>query len=72
MPDLERTDHESEACFVGLTECIAAEVGARAAAGDDVRTPEGRAKLAELIADAILDRFVVRERHAPRYRWSAT
>ena len=72
MPDLERTDPESEACFVGLTESIEREMRARIAIGDDPRTPDGCAALAELLADAVLDVFVVRARQTPRYRRGAT
>jgi hypothetical protein len=70
MVDLERNDPESEAQFSPLAECIASELGARLAVGDDPKTPEGLKRLAELIADAVLDRFAVRARETPRYRWT--
>ncbi len=60
-------DPESEACFGDLRDRIAWELGARIAAGDDPRTPEGLAVLSELIADAVLDAFAVRPRTEPRY-----
>ena len=66
---LERLDPESETCFKTLVETIAEELGARVAFGDDPRTPEGRRALSGLIADRVLDRFIVRERTSPRYRW---
>jgi len=68
--ELERLDPESEACFDALKVKIAWELGARVAIGDDPSTPEGCNALAELIADAVLDGFVVRNRESPRYRWS--
>jgi hypothetical protein len=70
MPDLKRTDPESEAQHAALTECIASELGARIAAGDDPKTADGQKSLSELIADAVLDHFVVRARETPRYRWT--
>jgi hypothetical protein len=65
----ERLDPESEACFTALSSRIAWELGARMAAGDDPRTPEGLEALSQLIADTILDAFVIRERASPRYGW---
>lgn len=65
---VERTDPESEAQFDPLVECIAWELGARIAVGDDPKTPDGLQTLSELIADAILDRFAVRARETSRYR----
>lgn len=66
-PEAEPTDPESEACFPALKARIAEELGARVAFGDDPRTPEGSEALSELIADAVLDVFAVRERTGPRY-----
>jgi len=68
-PELERLDPESEACFEALRDRISEELAARIAVGDDPTTPDGQEVLSELIADAILDRFVVRPRTSPRYRW---
>jgi hypothetical protein len=70
MSDLECLDPESEAQCSPLVECIASELGARIAVGDDPKTPDGLKRLSELIADAVLDRFVVRARKIPRYRWT--
>jgi hypothetical protein len=67
---LERMDPESEACLAALTERIAWELSARLAMGDDPST-EGCEALSELIADSVLDSFVVRTRTEPRYRWTA-
>ncbi|APR88390.1 hypothetical protein A7982_13739 [Minicystis rosea] len=64
-------DPESEACFEALKERLAEELGARVAFGDDPRTPEGCDVLSGLIADVLLDFFVVRERKEPRYRGRA-
>lgn len=68
-PELERLDPESEACFGALRDRISEELAARVAVGDDPSTADGQAALSELIADAILDGFVVRARTSPRYRW---
>ena len=70
-PKLERMDPESEACFAALAERIAWELSARIAVGDDPSTAQGSKKLSELIADTVLDAFVVRIRAEPRYRWVA-
>jgi hypothetical protein len=64
-------DPESEGCFDALKARIAWELAARIAVGDDPRTPEGRDVLSSLIADAVLDAFVLRERTAPRYHRGA-
>lgn len=66
---LEHLDPESEACFVTLRDRIFYELSARMAIGDDPTTPEGCETLSELIADTILDGFIVRTRTSPRYRW---
>jgi hypothetical protein len=68
---LERMDPESEACFAELAERIAWELSARIAMGDDPSTVEGCKELSKLIADSVLDAFVVRTRAEPRYRWAA-
>ena len=68
--ELERLDPESEACFQALAARIAEELIARIAVGDDPTSPIGCEVLSELIADAVLDVFVVRQRTAPRYRWT--
>jgi len=68
-PDLQHLDPESEACFEELRAKILEELAARIAVGDDPTTTAGQETLSELIADAVLDRFVVRIRTAPRYRW---
>ena len=70
-PKLERMDPESEACFAALAERIAWELSARIAMGDDPSTAQGCTDLSELIADTVLDGFVVRIRAEPRYRWVA-
>lgn len=66
-------DPESERVCAALAEQIAKEISARLAAGDRIDTKEAIAKLAELIADSVLDDFVVRERTdaTPRYKWQA-
>jgi hypothetical protein len=68
-PKLVRMDPESEACFAALAELIAWELSARIAMGDDPSTAEGCKKLSELIADTVLDGFVVRTREESRCRW---
>ena len=68
-PELERLDPESEACFTKLAAQIAAELFARVAGGDNLSTSKGCNEVSELVADAILDGFVVKERTTPRYRW---
>ncbi len=71
-PELERLDPESEACFKALAARIGEELTARIAAGDDPSTPSGCNELSVLIADAVLDGFVVRLRTTPRYGWTRT
>ena len=66
-PELERLDPESEACFKALAARILWELSALIAIGDDPSTPDGCKEVSELIADAVLDGFVVRERATPRY-----
>jgi hypothetical protein len=70
--DLERLDPESEACFDALCARISEELAARIAIGDDATTVAGQTRLSQLIADAILDVFVVTARSSPRYRWRRT
>ena len=65
---LEPADPESEAQFEDLRHRIHEELSARLAVGDDPTTAEGRATLADLVADAVLDLFIVRPRTTPRYR----
>lgn len=66
--ELTHTDPESEACFAELSACVLQELQARIAVGDDPHTPAGQQVLADLVADAVLDLFVLRPRTAPRYR----
>ena len=70
-PKLEQMDPASEACFAVLAELIAWELSARIATGDDPSTAQGCKELSELIADTVLDVFVVRTRDEPRCRWVA-
>jgi hypothetical protein len=67
--DLIVQDPASEATFDALVEQIDVELRVRLALGDRLDTPEGIRALAELVADMILDGFVVRERteQTPRY-----
>jgi hypothetical protein len=69
--EIEHVDPESEATFNALVEAIRWELAARMAMGDP-QGPDGIRELAELVADTVLDRFVVRERtdETPRYRRS--
>lgn len=69
--ELEKVDPESETEFEPLTSAIAWKISARLAVGDQVDTPAGIRGLAELVADLVIDRFVVRARtdETPRYRW---
>ena len=69
--ELERMDPESEACFAALVERIDWELSSRIAVGDDPSTAQGCKELSKLIADSVLDGFVVRARAEPRYRWVA-
>ena len=62
------TDPESEACYPDLVECVRSELQARIAFGDDPTTSEGQQVVAELVADVVLDQFVLRPRSASRYR----
>jgi hypothetical protein len=66
-----RNDPASEACFPSLVEVIAEELRARLAIGDPTETAEGISRLAELVADSLLDAFEVKQRPAdkPRYSW---
>lgn len=71
-PELERLDPESEACFHDLAAVVSEELYARIAVGDDPSSPEGCQLISELIADMILDGFIVRPRTTPRSRWKHT
>jgi len=64
----EPTDPESDTCFEQLVKVIEWELSARIAVGDDPSTAEGRMVLSELVADTVLDYFVLRPRSGPRYR----
>lgn len=64
-------DPESEAHLDALTALITEELDARIAVGDAPHTPEGRAELSMLIADVVLDHYIVRARTEPRYRMPA-
>jgi hypothetical protein len=68
--ELKRLDPESEACFKALKDAISWEIEHRVPAIEDPATPEGRESLSELIADTILDGFVVRKRKSPRSAWT--
>jgi ABC-2 type transport system ATP-binding protein len=65
-PDLVRRDRRSEESFDPLVAVIAEELSARVSAGDRLDTVEDAHGVAELIADTVLDRFVVRSRPAER------
>lgn len=67
--NLVRQDPESEACFETLRGRIFEELSARIDFGDDPTTKEGQIVLSTLVADAILDVFIVRIRNTPRYKW---
>ena len=65
-------DPDSEECFALMAAIIAEEVVVRIALEDrDVDDPAWIQRVAELSADALLNRFQVRERTLdnPRYRW---
>jgi hypothetical protein len=66
--ELVPSDPKSEAYHEDLVECVRSELHARLTFGDDPSTPEGQQVLADLIADAVLDRFVLRARTERRYR----
>ena len=73
-PDLVSLDPDSEACFALMSAIIAEEVGVRIALEDrDVDDPAWIERVAALSADALLNRFTVRERTPdnPRYRWES-
>ncbi len=61
-----RRDGRSEECFDPLAEIITGELPAGGPSGDRLATSDGARCVAELIAGAVLDRFVVRPRHAER------
>jgi ABC-2 type transport system ATP-binding protein len=64
--DVIRRDRESEDSFAPLAEVIAAELLAGGAPPDQIETADGSRPVAELIAAAVLDRFVVQPRPRPR------
>jgi len=71
-PRLEQLDPESTACFSAMVEIIEEEISVRIALEDtDIRDPEWAKRIAELAADTLLNRFVVRTRtpETPRSRW---
>ncbi|MGA2930308.1 MAG: ABC transporter ATP-binding protein [Solirubrobacteraceae bacterium] len=61
-----RRDRTSEECFEPLAEIIAGELLAGGPVGDRLATADGARGVGELIAAAVLDRFVVRRRPAER------
>jgi hypothetical protein len=61
-------DPDSEACYEALVARVRHELQARTAIGDDPTTPAGQQVLAELIADVVLDGFILRPRTEARYR----
>lgn len=67
--ELINVDPESEREFGERAKAISWELQARLAVHDPVDTPEAIDALAELVADTVLDRFVVRKRtdDTPRY-----
>jgi ABC-type glutathione transport system ATPase component len=65
-PDLVRRDRKSEEFFEPVAEVIARELFARISVRDQLDTVEAARDVAGLIADAVLDRFVVRPRAAAR------
>ena len=71
--DLVSLDPDFEACFPLMSAIIAEEVGVRIALEDgDVDDPAWIERVAELSADALLNKFMVRERtpENPRDRWA--
>jgi hypothetical protein len=67
--DLTWLDPESEECLEAMIQIISAEVSARLSVGDsDIRDPAWVARIGSLAADALLDRFEVRERPEGRPR----
>ena len=70
--ELIRNDLQSEKAFESLRQLIAGELFARIAVRDPLKTKEDAQSVSNLIADAVLDRFQVRERPTgdARYRWS--
>jgi ABC-2 type transport system ATP-binding protein len=61
-------DRKSEECFKPLAEIITGELLAGGPLGDRFETTDGARGVGELIAAAVLDRFVVRPRPAERVR----
>ncbi len=69
--ELVRNDPESEAAFDELRAIIAEELGVLAAMESPITDQESAEHAASFCADAILNKFAVRERPpgAPRYSW---
>jgi ABC-2 type transport system ATP-binding protein len=65
-PDLARRDGQSDELFEPIAEIITDELLAGGALADRFETADGARGIAELIAAAVLDRFVVRPRPAER------
>lgn len=65
-PNPVRRDPKSEESFDPLAEIISGELLAEGPLGDRLATTDGARGVAELIAAAVLDRFVVRPRPAER------
>jgi hypothetical protein len=69
-PELVRNDPESEASVDLMVAILAEELFVRASMGDQVATKEDATHVAEIAADALLDRFVVRPREPGKARYS--
>lgn len=65
-PDPVKGDRKTEECFEPLAEIISGELLAEGPLGDRLATADGARGVSELIATAVLDRFVVRPRPAER------
>lgn len=65
-PNPVRQNRKSEECFEPLAEIITSELLAGGSLGDRLATGDGARGVGELIAAAVLDRFVVRPRPAER------
>lgn len=66
---LVRLDPESEANFDLLRDIIEEEIRVRIVIGDTPDKEGWTKSVAGLAADAVLDRFQVKVRSTPRYRW---
>lgn len=71
-PELINTDPQSEETFKPLAALIGEELFARIAVRDRLETVGDANLVGELIADSVLDRFVVRPRPSdqPRVSWA--